>query len=115
MIITTASTLPSCLIAAPPNSAAMTPSPTESKPDGCASASSEFARDCSRKALRAKTSTKGENKEYWVRATLVEALLGLGNTAKSEAEFAIAKNTGPKQWMINTTQEQLAKLRALQR
>jgi hypothetical protein len=64
---------------------------------------------------------KGENEkkrreqEYWVRATLVEALLGLGNTAKSEAEFAIAKNTGPKQWMINTTQEQLTKLRALQR
>jgi hypothetical protein len=64
---------------------------------------------------------KGENEdkrreqEYWVRATLVEALLGLGNAAKSEAEFAIVKNTGPKQWMIDTTQEQLGKLRALQR
>lgn len=64
---------------------------------------------------------KGENEdkrreeEYWVRATLVEALFGLGNTAKSEAEFAIAKKAGPEQWMIDTTQEQLSKLRALQR
>jgi hypothetical protein len=64
---------------------------------------------------------KGENEdkrreeEYWVRATLVEALFGLGNTAKSEAEFVIAKKVGPEQWMIDTTQEQLAKLRALQR
>src|SRR5215475_13999720 len=64
---------------------------------------------------------KGENEdkrreeEYWVRATLVEALFGLGNTAKSEAEFVIAKKVAPEQWMIDTTQEQLAKLRALQR
>jgi hypothetical protein len=39
----------------------------------------------------------------------------LGNTAKSEAEFVIAKKVAPEQWMIDTTQEQLAKLRALQR
>jgi Tetratricopeptide Repeats-Sensor len=64
---------------------------------------------------------KGENEdkrreeEYWVRATLVEALFGLGNTAKSEAEFVIARKVAPEQWMIDTTQEQLAKLRALQR
>jgi hypothetical protein len=58
---------------------------------------------------------KKREEEYWVRATLVEALLGLGNTARSETEFAVAKRVGPEQWMIDTTEEQLTKLRALQR
>src|SRR5262249_51550857 len=59
--------------------------------------------------------SKGENEdkrreeEYWVRATLVEALFGLGNTAKSEAEFVIARKVAPEQWMIDTTQERLSK------
>jgi hypothetical protein len=66
------------------------------------------------KGIRGESEEKRRQEEYWVRATLVEALFGLGNTAKSEAEFAIAKKVGPEQWMIDTTQEQLAKLRALQ-
>jgi hypothetical protein len=65
--------------------------------------------------IKGEDEDKRKKEEYWVRATLVEALLGMGNTDKSEAEFAIAKNTGPKQWMIDTTQEQLTKLRALRR
>jgi hypothetical protein len=52
--------------------------------------------------------------EYWIRATLVEALFGLGEVAKSEAEFAIAKRAALEPWMINVTEEQLAKVRALQ-
>jgi MAP3K TRAFs-binding domain len=52
--------------------------------------------------------------EYWIRATLVEALFGLGDVAKSEAEFAAAKQGHPETWMIATTEEQLTKLRALQ-
>jgi hypothetical protein len=61
---------------------------------------------------------KGEDEEekkaeqYWVRATLVEALLGLGRIAKSDAEFAIATQAAPEEWMIRTTKNQLAKLRA---
>jgi hypothetical protein len=46
----------------------------------------------------------------WVRATLVEALFGLGQAAKSEAEFAIAKKSAPEPWMINVMEEQLAKV-----
>jgi hypothetical protein len=56
-----------------------------------------------------------KREEYWVRATLVEALLGLGDAAKSEAEFAIAKKADPEPWMLDTTEVQLAKIRALQR
>jgi hypothetical protein len=57
---------------------------------------------------------KGEE-EYWVRATLVEALFGLGKAAESDAEFVVAKKAALEPWMINTTEEQLTKLRALLR
>jgi MAP3K TRAFs-binding domain len=66
------------------------------------------------KGIRSETEDKKREEEYWVRATLVEALFGLGEVAKSDVEFAIAKEAAPEPWMINTTQEQLAKLRALQ-
>jgi len=65
--------------------------------------------------VRGETRDKKSEEEYWVRATLVEALFGLGKAAQSEVEFAIAKEVAPEPWMINTTEEQLAKLRALQR
>ena len=65
--------------------------------------------------IRGENEDKKREEEYWVRATLVEALLGLGNTARSETEFAVAKKVGPEQWMIDTTEEQLTKLGALQR
>jgi hypothetical protein len=44
----------------------------------------------------------------------LEALFGLGKAAESEAQFATAKKVAPEPWMINTTEDQLAKLRALQ-
>jgi Tetratricopeptide Repeats-Sensor len=65
--------------------------------------------------IRGENEDKKREEEYWVRATLVEALLGLGNNAQSESEFAVAKKVGPERWMINTTEEQLTKLRALER
>lgn len=51
--------------------------------------------------------------EYWLRATRVEALYGLGRTAEADAEFAAAKAMAPEQWMIDTTQQQIDKLLAL--
>lgn len=51
--------------------------------------------------------------EYWLRATRVEALYGLGRTAEADAEFAAAKAMAPEQWMIDSTQQQIAKLLAL--
>jgi hypothetical protein len=65
--------------------------------------------------IKGESELKKKEEEYWVRATLAEALLGLGNAAKSEAEFAVAKKVSPDPWIINTTEEQLAKLRSLQR
>lgn len=65
--------------------------------------------------IRGESENKKSEEEYWVRATLVEALFGLGKAAESEAQFAIARKVAPEPWMINTTEEQLAKLRALQR
>jgi hypothetical protein len=53
--------------------------------------------------------------EYWVRATVVEALYGLGRLDESAAAFEQAKQmpTPPTQWMIDSTSEQIAKLKAL--
>ena len=65
--------------------------------------------------IRGESENKKSEEEYWVRATLVEALFGLGKAAESEAQFATAKKVAPERWMINTTEKQLAKLRALQR
>jgi hypothetical protein len=65
--------------------------------------------------IRGESEERRREEEYWVRATLVEALFGLGNAAESEAEFAIAKKAAPEPWMTDTTEQQLAKLRSLQR
>jgi hypothetical protein len=55
--------------------------------------------------------------EYWVRATIVEALYGLGRTAESDAALTAAKqmSPAPEKWMFDTTEQQLAKLKALLR
>jgi hypothetical protein len=75
----------------------------------------DICRRALAEGIRGETGDKKSEEEYWVRATLVEALFGLGKAAQSEVEFAIAKEVAPEPWMINTTEEQLAKLRALQR
>jgi hypothetical protein len=53
--------------------------------------------------------------EYWVRATVVEALYGLGRAAESAAAFTAARqmNPAPEKWMVDSTDEQLGKLIAL--
>jgi hypothetical protein len=53
--------------------------------------------------------------EYWVRATIVEALRGLGRVTESDAAFTAAKamTPAPEGWMIDSTEEQLGKLKAL--
>jgi hypothetical protein len=52
---------------------------------------------------------------YWVLATLAEVWTGLGDQAKSQQyqNEALALDPPPPQWMIESTQEQLKKLRAL--
>jgi hypothetical protein len=58
--------------------------------------------------------TQGEQ-EYWVRATIVEALFGLGQREESQTNFNEAKSMipTPALWMIQSTEEQLKKLNDL--
>jgi hypothetical protein len=53
--------------------------------------------------------------EYWIRATVAEAWLGLGDAAKSKESLdaAFALQPAPAQWMRDTTLEQLQKLEKL--
>src|SRR5262249_25603650 len=52
--------------------------------------------------------------EYWVRATLVEALVGAGRPDDVvQKEFDVAKKVAIEPWMVKSTEAQLAKLRPL--
>ena len=56
-----------------------------------------------------------ELEQFWVGATKVEALMGLGRTAEAEAlrqQLLVADPT-PEQWMVDTMNDQLGKLAAL--
>ena len=66
-----------------------------------------------------KAGIKGESErskaeqEYWVRATVVEALAGLGRIDESATAFEAAKHMAPEPWMIDATEQQVGKLKAL--
>jgi len=75
----------------------------------------EICKQLLEEGIRGESANKKGEEEYWVRATLVEALFGLRKASESEAEFVVAKKAALEPWMINTTEEQLAKLRALLR
>lgn len=47
---------------------------------------------------------------FWLRATLIEALTGIGESARAEAEKAVAIKDAPEAWMPGSLQEQLEKL-----
>ena len=53
--------------------------------------------------------------EYWIRATVVEALFGLGRGAEGDAAFKAAQQMKPtpEPWMIESTESQLGKLKQL--
>lgn len=52
--------------------------------------------------------------QYWVQATLAEALLGTGDKPESAfGAFAAAKSIAPEEWMSAATAQQLDKLRTL--
>jgi len=50
---------------------------------------------------------------YWLLATLAEAQLGLGDAAASDALLKQAKALGPLGWMVDSTKDQLERLRGL--
>jgi hypothetical protein len=65
--------------------------------------------------IRGESERSKAEEEYWVRATRVEALLGLGRVADGATAFEEAKNMrpAPEGWMVQSTENQLAKLKPL--
>ncbi len=55
------------------------------------------------------------HEEYWIRATMAEAWLGIGDAAKSKEclDAAFALQPSPSQWMRDSATEQLQKLQGL--
>jgi hypothetical protein len=54
------------------------------------------------------------DQRYWVMATLAEAYCGIGDEAKYQEWIAKANHVAPESWMIDSTREQIERLRALQ-
>ena len=50
---------------------------------------------------------------FWLRATLIEALVGTGQTARAESQKDEAIKEAPETWMAGSLQEQLEKLGTL--
>jgi hypothetical protein len=63
--------------------------------------------------IRGESAKKKLEEGYWIRATMVEALSGLGRPQEAAAAFEVAKAVPPEPWMIKSTEEQLAKLKDL--
>jgi hypothetical protein len=57
--------------------------------------------------------SKFPEKRYWVLATLAEAQIGLEEEALGQQRLEEAFAAAPEEWMKESTQEQLAKLKAL--
>ncbi len=51
--------------------------------------------------------------KFWLRATLIEALVGIGESDRAAAEQATAIAEAPESWMAGSLQEQLEKLKVL--
>ena len=52
-------------------------------------------------------------KLFWLRATLIEALVGTGQTARAEELKRLTADEAPEAWMSDTMDQQMAKLRKL--
>ncbi len=50
---------------------------------------------------------------FWAYATLIEGYVGMGDEAKSAASLEATKQLQPEGWMVQTMQDQLARLRTL--
>ena len=57
--------------------------------------------------------SKFPEKQYWVLATLAEAQIGLEDEALGQQRLEEAFAAAPEEWMKESTQEQVTKLKAL--
>jgi tetratricopeptide (TPR) repeat protein len=53
------------------------------------------------------------NSQYWILATIAEAYFGLGDGVKADEWLTKAGQAAPQSWMLDSTKEQIAKLKAL--
>jgi len=63
--------------------------------------------------IRAETDKAKQDEEYWIRATIAEALFGLGRVEEANNALAAAKAIASESWMAATTEDQLNKLKKL--
>jgi hypothetical protein len=73
---------------------------------------SDVLEICKTKLESLKDSEQTRAERYWILATMAEACLGLEDAAQCEKYLDDAKNYAGEPWMLESTQEQLAKLRA---
>jgi hypothetical protein len=59
------------------------------------------------------TETLSQDDKYWVLATMAEAYLGIGDDERAESKLHEAFAVASAQWMRDSTQEQVDKLRRL--
>ncbi|MDD5323061.1 MAG: TRAFs-binding domain-containing protein [Methylococcales bacterium] len=67
---------------------------------------------CKTKLETLKDSPQTRSERYWILATMAEACLGLEDAAQSEKYLNDAKEYADEPWMLESTLEQLEKLRA---
>jgi tetratricopeptide (TPR) repeat protein/nucleoside 2-deoxyribosyltransferase len=75
--------------------------------DICQGLLSQAVRRENEKALR--------DEEYWIRATIAEALMGLGRVQDALKAFADAEEVAPESWMIKAVEDRLTQLAKLLR
>lgn len=75
----------------------------------------QIVNDLLASGIKGESERSRAEQEYWIRATKVEALAGLGRLDESAAAFDEAKamTPPPEPWMIDSTKDQLKTLRDL--
>jgi hypothetical protein len=66
-------------------------------------------------ALLTRESAMRADEKYWVLATMAEAHVGLGEESMAQEPLKRAGSLGQPQWMTQSTEEQLARLKKLLR
>jgi hypothetical protein len=69
-----------------------------------------ICNDALSRPIKGETEASKAEEQYWLRATRVEALLGLGRADEAEAGMKEASVMAPASWMVKTTETQVAKL-----
>ena len=96
---------------------AAAPGPDQSRtscgPSECAVVSSSWAKPGSQQGVKDDQGNVDLEQQFWLRATLIEALFGIGDSAGAESKKKQAVDEAPESWMPGSLEEQLGKLRKI--